>query len=291
MMFITYVVIVLSLVLSGVPSVALALVVETNEWVNRTRTGWEYSTTNAEPTLDASPACGASPSGGGAIRGSWVPQTSSSSIPGGTSRYVIPANQSYTELYYGVWFCVSNPFEWHPIGTKIMFNTNRDPAGGNIAPTGRDNFVVVANPGGNGIVVVAQLWWTCPGVGCTRSWSMNKGSITIQTNRWYWLEAHAKMNTIGNGNSSSQDGVIEVWIDDNILIQHTNAVLRTSNTVFGDAANVPMLGGGQLMTIHQNQYMWYDHNVVSTTRIFRPGGNPQPGDTTAPSSPTVFTVQ
>ncbi len=277
---------------------AQSAVIETNDWGNRTQAGWEYSTPtgspppNNQPVLDASPACGPSPSGGGTIRGTFYPGTFTQSHAGGTSTYVIPANQSYTDLYYGFFLCIGNPFNFHPIGTKFSLNFNRTPTVGDVG-TGRDNWVINFNPNGAGAFITAQLWFANFPFN-TRNWPFNKGNISFQKLRWYWFEIHARMNTIGNGYSSSQDGLLEVWVDDVLMMQHFNVVLRTNNSAFGTFANTPIMGGGWASghNVPVEEYLWYDHDVLSTTRIGRPDGTLPTDLVPGPPGPvTGFTVQ
>ena len=258
---------------------AQALVIETNDWDTRTQAGWDYSSATG-PALDFAPGggCGVSPSGGGAIRGSFSPGTYSSSTSGGVSKYTIPANENYTDLYWGHWICFSSPFTFHPIGTKVHFNTTRNTSAGNVG-TGRDNYVLNVNPNGTGVNVTTQLWWdncTNPrksGQICTTGWFPNLGTnVPIVPGKWYWIETHSRMNTIGDGFASSHDGLLEVWIDNTLVMQHSNVVFRTSaGNVWGNGPNTPILGGGSTWTLPQAQYMFFDHNVISTTRIGRPG--------------------
>lgn len=287
--------IVVIVVLGWVASVQAA-VLETNEWGNRTQLGWEYSTPTAGPINDLAPAggCGASPSGGGTIRGSFNAGTTGSSVSGGVSRYIVPSSTIITTLFYGHWICFSTPFDFHPIGTKIHFNTNRAASGGNVNPTGKDNYVINARPGGHGVWVTTQINWdncTYPNPNfaveiCTKNWFENRGHVELVPGRYYWLETQAIMNTTGNGFASSHDGILRAWIDDVLVIEYTDVVFRTTaNNNWGDLSNSPILGGGG-MTVNQVQYMYYDHNVISTTRIGRPGGT-LPQDTTAPGVPAL----
>ncbi len=283
-------------------------VLEINEWGTRTQLNWTYSTNppysppdNNKPILDPNPAggCGPSPSGGGAIRGQHQPGTYTSSTAGGTSAWVVPAANQLTTVFYGHWICFSNPFDFNPVGTKIHFLTQRDVSGGNVNPSGRDNYVVNSKPGGHGLWVTTQMNWdncTYPKPNfsveiCTKNWDENRGHIDFVKGRWYWLESQAIMNTTGNGFASSHNGTLRVWLDDALMIEYFDVPFRTTpNNVWFHLANTPILGGGG-QVINQEQYMFYDHNVISTQRIGRPGGAPIPGDSTPPTPPTGLTVQ
>ena len=261
------------------PVWAHAAVLELNEWNDKLRAGWDYSSLSGNPTIDNATD---TPSGGGTIRANFSAGTYTSSVGGGTSTYTIPISHSLTEIYAGHWIKFSSPFDWNPQNTKFMFTTNRNTTPGNIA-TGKDNWVLSMR-GPNTLVFTEQLWWTCPA--CTQNRYTNVGGVNIQLGRWYWIEAHARMNTIGAGGLSSvADGLIEVWIDDALVMRHNDVILRTNDNVFGLFSHAPVWGGGG-GTISQTQHMWWDHTVLSTTRIGRPGTTP-PGDTIAPRSPTL----
>ena len=304
-----FIMIVLALLLPGAVyanhQVGHGGVVEINEWNNKTQTAWEYSTAGA--TIRATPpGCGSSPSGGSGISGDFTSAMGnigprSSSTSGGVQRYIVPtATPAITTLFYGHWICFSVPFQFHPIGTKIHFNTNKFASGGNVNPTGRDNYVINANPNGNGVNVTTQINWdncTYPNPNyatqiCTKAWYENRGHVNLTAGTWYWLETQATMNTVGNGFSSSHDGILRAWINDILVIEYFDVVFRTtSGNHWADLANTPILGGGGNWTINQDQYMNYDHNVISTQRIGMPGGVPVPTDVTPPTAPSDLVAQ
>lgn len=149
----------------------------------------------------------------------------------------------------------------------------RDPAN---AAGGRDNFLTMIQNNGTVLTFTQQLW-NAPG---TQNRYPNRGSVNIQKNRWYWLEIHARLNTVGQA-----DGFLEIWVDDLLIMQHSDVTFRTTNASWGQYQHSPEWGGGG-GTINQEQYIWFDHTVLSTTRIGRPGSTPS-GDTTAPRSPTL----
>ncbi len=282
---------------------AQALVIDTNEFNNKTQAGWSYSNAEADlyPII-TSPIGGSSPSGGTAITGRHVAGIKTSSTSGGTSAYDIPSQYNLTEIYYGYWVKYSSPFSWHPIATKQSFTVNRTPSAGNVG-TSQDNMALtISGLTGTYMAATAQLWWNnCTYTPrpdwatqvCTRNYNQNKASMTFVPGTWYWVETYSKMNTVGNGLSSSHDGIYRVWVNDVLMMEHFDVVLRTNNSVFGLVKNTPILGGGGTWTLPQTQYVYYDHSVTSTTRIGMPGGiapPPPPPDTTPPSAPTGLTA-
>lgn len=50
------------------------------------------------------------------------------------------------------------------------------------------------------------------------------GNFTINT--WHWLEARCKMST----NNASNDGIVEVWLNNQLIISNTSCTTKRSNT-------------------------------------------------------------
>jgi hypothetical protein len=249
---------------------ALAAVIETVEWDTKPGGSWSY--TVDRPDIDNTTN---TPSGGGALRMTYPAETYSTSTGGGRAEYVIPGQP--TELYMGHWMKWSSPYTWNPIGTKIDYLFMRDPA---VPSGGRDNFLTMVQNAGSTLVFTQQLW-NAPG---TQNRYPNRGSVTFQLNRWYWFEIHARLNTVGRA-----DGLLEIWVDDVLIMQHNDVTYRTTNTPWGAYQHSPEWGGGG-GTIPQNQYFWVDHTVISTTRIGSPGGGAG-GDTSPPSRPVGLTFR
>ena len=194
---------------------APAAVFEVNEWSSRTQPGWDYNTSTV-PSIDNSTN---TPSGGGALRMTYPAGTYATSRGGGRAEYTIPGQP--TELYMGHWIKWSSPFDWNPIGTKIDYLFMRDPAN---AAGGRDNFLTMIQNNGTVLTFTQQLW-NAPG---TQNRYPNRGSVNIQKNRWYWLEIHARLNTVGQA-----DGFLEIWVDDLLIMQHSDVTFRTTNASWG----------------------------------------------------------
>ena len=133
---------------------------------------------------------------------------------------------------------------------------------------------------GNTLTFTQQLG-AAPG---TQNRNANISSQTFQLNRWYWFEFHVRLNTLGK-----PDGLLEAWVDDKLVMRHTDVTYRTYNSVWGNFQHAAVWGGGG-GTISQQQYFWVDHTVISTTRIGSPGGT-SAGDTTSPSVPTGITAR
>ena len=247
---------------------ALAAVINQQEWSSMPGPPWGF--TAGKPSIDSTAN---SPSGGGALRFTFEAGTYSTSTSGGTGTYV---TTGHTDLYVGHWMKWSSPFNWNPVGTKFDYLFMTDPnANGN-----RDNLLFMVQNGGNTLTFTQQLW-AAPG---TQNRSANVSSQAFQLNRWYWFEFHVRLNTLGK-----PDGLLEAWVDDKLVMRHTDVTYRTYNSVWGNFQHAAVWGGGG-GTISQKQYFWVDHTVISTTRIGSPGGT-SAGDTTSPSVPAGITVR
>lgn len=249
-------------------SSALAAVINQQEWSSKPGSPWSY--TAGIPSIDNTTN---TPSGGGALRFMYQAGTYTTSTSGGTATY-----QTFgrTDLYVGHWMKWSSPFNWNPVGTKIDYlflsDTN---ANGN-----RDNFLFMVQNGGNTLTFTQQLF-ASPG---TQNRNTNISNQTFQLNRWYWFEFHVRINTVGKA-----DGLLEVWVDNKLVMQHNDVTYRTYNSSWGNFNHGPVWGGGG-GTISQQQYFWVDHTVISTTRIGSPGGETT-SDTNPPSIPVGVTVR
>jgi hypothetical protein len=250
---------------------AYAAVLETNEWSNRTQTGWAYNTTTV-PSIDNTTN---TPSEGGALRMEYPAGTYTTSKGGGRAEFTLPVG--HTDMYMGHWMKWSNPYTWNPIGTKIDYLFMKDGYG---STNYRDNFLLMTQNNGTLLTFTQQLV-NAPG---TQNRYPNRGSVSFQLKRWYWFEIHARLNTVGQA-----DGLLEIWVDDVLIMQHSDVTYRTTNTTMGGFQHSPEWGGGG-GTIPVMQYFWVDHTVISTTRIGRPASTPSE-DTTAPRSPILNFVK
>lgn len=90
------------------------------------------------------------------------------------------------------------------------------------------------------------------------------GSKYIERERWHLVEAYFRLNTISDSIGQS-DGVIRYWLDGRLLIDHTNAVLRTGkhpDMLFNQFIAAPFLGNGA----PDDQTFWIDNLVVGNER-------------------------
>lgn len=98
-------------------------------------------------------------------------------------------------------------------------------------------------------------------------------------NDWHHVEAYYRMNTVTNGRGN-YDGVAQYWYDGQLIINHTNVLLRTGqypNLRFDTLAIAPYIGDGSPVT----QTMWIDNLTVATSKL----------DAVRPKPPTNVTAQ
>jgi len=122
---------------------------------------------------------------------------------------------------------------------------------------------------GNGNCYQAGTWRN------SKHWLYDSPVITAGT--WHKVEAYFKLNSIANG-IGQQDGVIQYWLDGNLLMDHHNVVFRTGQhpgMKFNQFIIAPYIGDGSPV----NQTFWVDNLTVSTARSTGGGSNnvPSPG--------------
>ncbi len=108
-------------------------------------------------------------------------------------------------------------------------------------------------------------------------------NINLQSNRWYCIETHEKVNTGGLAN-----GIGQAWVDGVEVLNRTNITWERAPS----AATPGNYLWNQVALMRQNGlgYFWYDRFAAGTQRI---GciGSPPPVDTTNPNPPTNLTAQ
>ena len=259
---------------------AHAVVLETNEWTTLVRPGWAY---NAPPVIDTATN---TPAGGGALKMTCYPGVYSTSMGCGRGEY---NGLSGTELYVGHWIKFSSNFTYNPLSTKIDYMWTAQPS-----VTNNTYGAFTLREQSNGARLAVDI--TIQGNGQLGPNSVTPHTVyanfnpPIQRGEWYWLEYHVRMNDVACSGGSvacvTPNGLLEVWLNDNLQMRLTNVrwIDIAGNTWKTFLHSAEWGGGGG--TIPDIQYMWYDHTVISTTRIGRPASTPS-GDTTAPRSPVL----
>jgi hypothetical protein len=101
-----------------------------------------------------------------------------------------------------------------------------------------------------------------------------------QKTAWHFIEAYFQLNTISNG-IGQQDGIIRYWYDGQLVIEHSNIILRTGKNPtmqFNQFVIAPYIGNGSPV----DQTFWIDNLTVATSR---------PTTTLQPSPPTNLQVK
>jgi len=126
----------------------------------------------------------------------------------------------------------------------------------------------------NGAVHWNSKQWKAPGI----YFSDNPGPT--YKNNWHHVEAYFKLNSIQNGKGQA-DGIVQYWYDGQLLINHSNVIMRTGQhptMKFNQFIMAPYMGDGSPV----DQSFWIDDLIIATSR---------PTSNTPPAAPTNLTVQ
>jgi hypothetical protein len=96
-------------------------------------------------------------------------------------------------------------------------------------------------------------------------------SPVITANVWHKVAVYVKANTV-SGSTTSADGILQYWLDDALIMNYNNLVIRTSNrpTIkFNQIGIAPYIGQGSPV----DQTFWLDELTIYTTK---PGQGPAP---------------
>lgn len=99
-------------------------------------------------------------------------------------------------------------------------------------------------------------------------------------NDWHLVEAYFKLNSIVGGKGVA-DGIIRYWYDGQLIIDHSDVMLRTAqhpNQKFNQLILAPWIGDGSPV----DQKFWIDNLTFATSRT---------SDSLAPSPPTNVQAQ
>lgn len=113
----------------------------------------------------------------------------------------------------------------------------------------------------------------------------NNAAGPYYKNNWHFVEAYFKLNSISNGKGIA-DGVMKYWYDGNLIIDHSNVMLRTAqhpSMRYNQLILSPYIGDGSPMT----QTMWIDELTVATSR---PQTTPPPASK-QPMPPASLRIQ
>jgi hypothetical protein len=105
---------------------------------------------------------------------------------------------------------------------------------------------------------------------------------------WHLVEAFFQLNSIVNG-KGAKDGILRYWYDGNLLMEHTNVVLRTgarATMKFNQLLVAPYMGNGSPV----DQRFWVDNLVVATDRPSPPPPPPSSSSSGLPAAPTNLRI-
>jgi hypothetical protein len=184
-----------------------------------------------------------------------------------------PAPQS--ELWVRWYMRYEHGFEWNPylMNQKILYF---DPTAFPrliVEYYGQDRVQVFSYASSQGYPSAEGTGWNAIMASGATDARGNKTS----DGRWHLWEFHVRIDTNGT------DGVVELWIDNNTVIDVTNANLAAASLgglLIGSNGFTP--GSGRCLAVD------YDDLAIRTTGPIGPVGG---GDTLAPAAPTNLTVQ
>jgi hypothetical protein len=94
-------------------------------------------------------------------------------------------------------------------------------------------------------------------------WDMNGSTSKFETGKWYHIEIHYKLNTVGKAN-----GIMEAWLDGVLSSKYTNIQFRSNSSVgINRLFFSTFFGGGAESAPTHDDYSWFDEFVVSKSRI------------------------
>lgn len=162
------------------------------------------------------------------------------------------SNGPLTEFYIQYYFKLSSSWQWHPVTQKLVYI---------YTPSHATHITTYAGSGyAGGFPPISVLT-------NTRNLYPNDSSFYFKPGRWYKITQHYKMNTVDKNN-----GVIQMWVDDVLLINVSDVLILTSSLPAGDTGLsnfdiAPVWGGIADVYKSQDDYLWFDHLTISTNPI------------------------
>jgi hypothetical protein len=83
--------------------------------------------------------------------------------------------------------------------------------------------------------------------------------------KWHFIEAYVRLNTIGGNGKAAKDGIVQYWFDRQPIIDRHDVLFRTGSNAsmqFNQFVIAPYIGDGSPVT----QSLWIDDVTVATTR-------------------------
>ena len=159
--------------------------------------------------------------------------------------------QPLTEFYIQYYIKFSSNWQWHPVNQKLiyMYTPSRS-----IHIT---TYAMSGKPGAHLIGILTN----------TRNLYSNDTNFYFKPGRWYKIYQHYKLNTRDIAN-----GEIQMWVDDVLLVNVHNALILTSSLPAEDTGLktfdiAPVWGGVADVYKNHDDYMWFDHLIISSNPI------------------------
>ena len=83
--------------------------------------------------------------------------------------------------------------------------------------------------------------------------------------KWHFIEAFVRLNTIGGNGKGAKDGIVQYWFDRQLVIDRHDVLFRTganASMQFNQFVIAPYIGDGSPVT----QSLWVDDVTVATAR-------------------------
>jgi hypothetical protein len=91
------------------------------------------------------------------------------------------------------------------------------------------------------------------------------GPSVLERGKWHFVESYFQLNSV-TGGIGQPDGIIRLWIDGNLVINHDDVYLRTGihpDMMFNQFVGLPYIGDGSPVA----QTFWVDNITVATGRV------------------------
>jgi uncharacterized protein YjdB len=149
------------------------------------------------------------------------------------------------EMYVGLWWKASNPFNASPSGVnKIAFTWSQS------------NLLSYINMEGQGVPYHITIHDAPLGNGQTLSPNITASPVALGV--WHRIELYQKYSTT----ATSGDGIVRWWVDGVLNGDYTNLNFA-QDAGFGEFQLSPTYGGNTGATKTEDDYYWYDHVHIS----------------------------
>jgi hypothetical protein len=185
------------------------------------------------------------------------------------------AHQATDEVFYRVWVYSVN-FTYDPARTKAWYTGTQYPNFVITNAWGQRNMSIDSQTEVGGVSPCNSTYTSC-------WYPANVVTVSQNDGQWYCIEAHAKMNTLGQAN-----GVLELWVNGIQTLGYYNRTFRDGSTTNGMVAT-SNFNTVRIFTQGGSGIEYYDDFAVGDTRI---GCNvSQPNNGPPPAAPVGLAVR